>query len=316
MTPTQKGSLRLFRFSGVDVYVHWSWALVAVFEIQSRSGHYNSLAWNVLEYLALFAVVLLHEFGHSLACRQVGGQAEKIVLWPLGGVAYVRAPPRPAATLWSIAAGPLVNLGLLLLALGGLAAMRAIESGPFYPNAVAFFSALAYINAGLLIFNLLPIYPLDGGQILRALLWFLLGRARSLMVASAIGFIGVAALAVLAVIWRSLWVGIMALFVMLSCWRGLQHARKMASMDRLPRHPGFACPSCKAAPVVAALWGCGRCSHEFDTFASRGQCPNCALPFETTSCPECGHAHPMSEWIMAPTAPGSPNQGQNGAIRS
>ena len=54
-----------------------------------------------------------HEFGHALACRQVGGSANQIILWPLGGVAYVNPPQRPGATLWSIAAGPLVNVALL-----------------------------------------------------------------------------------------------------------------------------------------------------------------------------------------------------------
>jgi hypothetical protein len=65
-----------------------------------------------------FLIVTLHEFGHALACRQVGGQANQIVLWPLGGVAYVDPPPRPGATLWSIAAGPLVNVVLLPILLG------------------------------------------------------------------------------------------------------------------------------------------------------------------------------------------------------
>ena len=113
MTPTRKGSFHLFRFAGIDVYLHWSWLVVGAFEIQNRMSGYSSLTWNVLEYLALFVIVLLHEFGHALACRQVGGQANQIVLWPLGGVAYVAPPPRPGATLWSIAAGPLVNAALL-----------------------------------------------------------------------------------------------------------------------------------------------------------------------------------------------------------
>jgi Zn-dependent protease len=101
-----QGSIRLFRFSGINVFLHWSWFLVAVYEIQSRAGRYSSVTWNVLEYLGLFLIVLLHEFGHAFACRQVGGRADRIVLWPLGGVAYVDPPPRPGATLWSIAAGP------------------------------------------------------------------------------------------------------------------------------------------------------------------------------------------------------------------
>src|SRR6201982_2720653 len=113
MLRSRKGSIRLFEFAGIEVFLHWSWFLVAVYEIQSRSGRYSSILWNILEYLALFLIVLLHEFGHALACRQVGGNANRIVLWPLGGVAYVDPPPRPGATLWSIAAGPLVNVVLV-----------------------------------------------------------------------------------------------------------------------------------------------------------------------------------------------------------
>src|SRR6476659_5636356 len=115
MTPTRKGSFHLFRFAGIDLYLHWSWFVVGALEIENRASGYSSLTWNVLEYLALFVIVLLHEFGHSLACRQVGGKADQIVLWPLGGVAYVAPPPRPGATLWSIAAGPLVNLVLVFI---------------------------------------------------------------------------------------------------------------------------------------------------------------------------------------------------------
>src|SRR5215471_16039850 len=110
-----QGSIRLFRFSAVTVSLHRSWFLAAVFEIHGAIGHYSSLVWNVAEYLCLFLIVLLHEFGHALACRQVGGIANRIVLWPLGGVAFVNPPPRPGATLWSIAAGPLVNVVLLPL---------------------------------------------------------------------------------------------------------------------------------------------------------------------------------------------------------
>src|SRR3954451_511875 len=113
MPTARQGSIHLFRFAGVDLFLHWSWFLVGIYEIQSRAGRYSSIVWNVLEYLALFLIVALHEYGHALACRQVGGRANQIVLWPLGGVAYVDPPPRPGATLWSIAAGPLVNVGLM-----------------------------------------------------------------------------------------------------------------------------------------------------------------------------------------------------------
>ena len=93
------GSFRLFKVFGISVYMHWSWLLVAFFEIQYRVNLYSSQAWNVAEYVALFGIVLLHEFGHALACRSVGGQANQIVLWPLGGIAFVNPPARPGALI-------------------------------------------------------------------------------------------------------------------------------------------------------------------------------------------------------------------------
>src|SRR6266853_2130003 len=118
MTSIRQGSIHLFRFAGIDLFLHWSWFLVAAFEISNRAKSYSSLTWNVLEYLSLFLIVMLHEYGHALACRQVSGNANRIVLWPLGGVAYVDPPPRPGATLWSIAAGPLVNVALVPILTG------------------------------------------------------------------------------------------------------------------------------------------------------------------------------------------------------
>src|SRR5580698_7307726 len=111
--PTREGSFKLFTLAGIGVYVHWLWFVMAVVSFQSRTHVYSSLIWNVAEYLSLFLIVLIHEFGHQLACRSVGGQTHDIVLWFLGGVAYVSPPPRPSAELWSIAAGPLVNVVLI-----------------------------------------------------------------------------------------------------------------------------------------------------------------------------------------------------------
>ena len=113
--PQTSGCVRLAKVAGITLYLHWSWFLVAVVEINWRRAAYASLAWNAAEYLALFGIVLLHEFGHALACRQVGGQADRIVLWPLGGIAFVSPPPRPGAVLWSIAAGPLVTQAAVVM---------------------------------------------------------------------------------------------------------------------------------------------------------------------------------------------------------
>src|SRR5262245_2890442 len=148
------GTIRLFKFAGIEVFLHWSWFLVAVYEIQRRE-RYSSVTWSVLEYVALFAIVTLHEFGHALACRQVGGRADQIVLWPLGGVAYVNAPPRPGATLWSVAAGPLVNVALIPVF--GVA-LLLYASGPS-SDFTMFLGELGLIILGLRFVDFLPIYP-------------------------------------------------------------------------------------------------------------------------------------------------------------
>jgi Zn-dependent protease len=298
MPSTRQGSIHLFRFSGVDVFLHWSWFLVAAFEIQNRKGSYSSVTWNVLEYLALFLIVLLHEFGHALACRQVGGRADRIVLWPLGGVAYVDPPPRPGATLWSIAAGPLVNVALLPILFVAVTLGRSSGIPSTAPDLYALLQAVSWINRGLLIFNILPIYPLDGGQIFRSLLWFVLGRSRSLLVATIIGLIGAVGFIGLALYVRSVWLGAIAIFMLMNCWGGLQHARALLQFSKLPRRDGFACPACKTAPPVGDYWKCGKCGNAFDTFQTHASCPSCSTQFDQTRCLDCGRISPMNDWMV------------------
>lgn len=296
MPTSRQGSIRLFRFSEIDVFLHWSWFLLAFYEINARKGRYSSIGWNVAEYLALFLIVTLHEFGHSLACRQVGGQANQIVLWPLGGVAYVNPPQRPGATLWSIAAGPLVNVVLapIIMGIGRVSLLWGWYAA--VPDLRTLIHAIFYIDVGLLIFNILPIYPLDGGQILRALLWFVLGRARSLMVATILGFVGIAAFFGFALWSHDSWLGVIAVFMLMNCWSGLQHARALLQFAKLPRRFGFACPACKASPPTGDYWKCGKCGQAFDSFHTGAVCPHCATPYATTKCLDCGATYPMNEW--------------------
>jgi len=294
--PTHQGAIRLFRLAGIDVFLHWSWFVVAIYEVQVRSGDYSSPVWNVLEYLALFGIVTMHEFGHSLACRQVGGVAERIVLWPLGGVAYVRPPQRPGATLWSLAAGPLVNVALVPVFMGLGFMGRLLGWWGAYPDLLQLLRAVSFMNLTILVFNLLPVYPLDGGQILRSLLWYGLGRARSLMAATVLGFMGVLALVALAVRVQSVWLGIMAAFVALNCWSGFQQARRLSELAKLPRHSGLACPSCQSAPPVGPFWGCHLCGQALDSFEARGRCPYCSAPFDAAHCVDCGSVHAVAAW--------------------
>ena len=172
------------------------------------------------------------------------------------------------------------------------------------PNLYRFIESIWTINIGLLVFNLMPVYPLDGGQILRSLLWFVFGRARSLMDRKRYWLH-----------WRrrsdctcrpgcihfgsASW----ATFILMNCWSGLLHARALARIAKMPRREGFACPVCQTAPPQGALWRCGKCRNAFNTFVTQGVCPNCGTQFASISCPECGNQRPMSEWMAASNVP-------------
>ncbi|HXF10857.1 MAG TPA: M50 family metallopeptidase [Desulfuromonadaceae bacterium] len=302
--PTRQGSFKLFRLFGITVYLHWAWFIAIIYLVNQSKG-YDSPVWSVLECLSLFLIVLMHEFGHALACRSVGGRADQIVLWPLGGVAYVAPPQRPAPVLWSIAAGPLVNVALVpvfAILVSISSHLRWYETNP---DLYELFHRLSLINAVLLVFNLLPVFPLDGGQILRSLLWFPFGRANSLLAASIIGFIGVGGLILLALWLQSPWMGVMCVFIVLNCWGGLKQGQALAKIAKAPRRDGFRCPECKALPPMGNFWRCSNCRQPFDTFETHGICPHCSVQYTATSCPECGSLQPLAAWesLMPPPLP-------------
>lgn len=238
------GSYRLFGFRGIDVFVHWSWFVAAYILFNATGG--QDLVGFLAIYCSLFGIVVLHEFGHALACRSVGGEAKHIVLWPLGGVAFVAPPARPGAVLWSIAAGPLVNVvllpvfyGLYYLAAGSLSAAPATPLQ-------SWLYVIAHINLGLLVFNMMPIYPLDGGQIVQSLLWFVVGRAKSLRITAGLGLVIGAVVFVLALLGVSeylpvlrnvsrLMLLLLSAFVAWQAWNGFRVARIMAQQEAIEK---------------------------------------------------------------------------------
>jgi Zn-dependent protease/CBS domain-containing protein len=170
------GNLTLGRLGGVQVRIHWSWLVVfalivwslAATVFPSQNPELSDgvhLAMAVAAALLFFASVLLHELGHAWQARRDGLEIDGITLWLFGGVAQFKgAFPNPGAEFRIAIAGPLVTVilsgGFALLALAGL------------PSAVDGVAAwLGYINLTLLVFNLIPALPLDGGRVLRAALW-------------------------------------------------------------------------------------------------------------------------------------------------
>jgi Zn-dependent protease len=140
-------------------------------------------------------------------------------------VAFVNPPMRPGAMLWSIAAGPLVNVALVPVIWATILAYSAVPVGRQLPDVQQFLHALQVVNMALLVFNVLPIYPLDGGQILQSILWFFVGFARSLQAVSVIGLVvGIVGGGLMFLI-HDYWMVVMAIFVIWQAWRGFQLAR-------------------------------------------------------------------------------------------
>jgi Zn-dependent protease len=221
------GSFKLFQVAGIKVYLHFTWFLVAWYQINSGLYRFHQPVWAAIEYVGLFVIVLLHEFGHAFACRSTGGRADRIILWPLGGLAFVNPPLRPSAVLWSIFAGPLVNVVLFPVLLGFAWMTGRYGFVHISADAHRVLVDLWAINLFLLVFNLLPFYPLDGGQIVRALLWFKIGASRSLRAAAVIGIVGAALLGLFAILQSSIWIGLLAFFIFSQAGAAFQHANNM-----------------------------------------------------------------------------------------
>jgi Zn-dependent protease len=170
----------------------------------------DDLQWAATWIGTLFGLVLLHEYGHCVACRWVGGTADQILMWPLGGLASCHPPRRWTADLVTTLGGPAVN-AILWPVIGGVlwavlpAAVRwnAIIFNPLSPKGAAFYVQLAdgtqpywlfalwtlYLtNGALLLFNmLLCMYPMDSGRTVRDLLWPRLGYRKATMIMAVVG---------------------------------------------------------------------------------------------------------------------------------
>ena len=331
------GSFKLFKIFGITVFLHWTWFLLFFLRVGFYSNLFNQPYWDVMLVLSLFAIVLMHEFGHALACRSVGGKAERIVLWPLGGVAFVQPPWRPGAMLWSIVAGPLVNVLLIPITIGLYSAavhifppmqlpqlIHFLFETPISSDSIMYFRALMFINLVLLIFNILPIYPLDGGKIFWSLLWFFLGDARALRVASTIGVVGSIALVGFLLFssggsgGNNIHLIALGAFLVWQAVIGFMQAGKLAAAAKIPRHAQYLCPACRKPARAGDFWQCGNCQSRFDMFAGRGHCPSCGADYMNLQirCPDCGSPSRVSDWFTAATVdPINPGTGNFPAAR-
>lgn len=167
-----KWSYRIARVAGIDVRVHVTFLLLpAYFGFVGWQEAGLTGALNELSFIgALFLCVLLHEFGHALAGRHYGIRTPDITLLPIGGVARMESiPEKPSMELVIAVAGPAVNVAIALALALILALTGGILEGPDSTLRIQLHNMLV-VNCGLVLFNMIPAFPMDGGRVLRALL--------------------------------------------------------------------------------------------------------------------------------------------------
>ncbi|MBA4387647.1 MAG: hypothetical protein C0404_06675 [Verrucomicrobia bacterium] len=169
-------SLYLGRVAGISIRLHWILLIFWAFDLVSiLQAGYPVWIWP-MSILISFGCILLHEFGHCFAARAVGGHADHILLWPLGGLAYCDSPGHWRAKFLVSAGGPLVTLTLIALALTVSFAVPGLSRDTVgYPLRYAY-AILIDWQIWLLVFNLIPIYPMDGGRMCHAALWRILQK--------------------------------------------------------------------------------------------------------------------------------------------
>lgn len=186
-----KRSLPLGKISGIPIFVHWSFAAILVYVayigVTEEFGVWGTL-WYLMLVLAVFGCVLLHELGHSLSARRYGIGTEDITLLPIGGLARLeRMPRKPMQELVIAVMGPAVNV-VIALVLGLLYIILYGFEFKLPPHSLeTFIGGLTFVNGLLVVFNMIPAFPMDGGRVLRALLSFKLSYVKATQIASLVG---------------------------------------------------------------------------------------------------------------------------------
>ncbi len=228
-------NLKVARIQGINLYLHWTFWLLPLWVILTWRDDELFPLWMYLSLIALlFVCVVLHEFGHALMAREFGIRTRNIILSPLGGMAQMeRMSQKPWEEFCIAVAGPLVNV-VIAAVLGGVYLAGAIVApGMIETTAWQFLGLLVGLNVVMILFNMIPAFPMDGGRVLRAILSSSMGILKGTRVAVAIGtvlaiILGAAGLLLLG----NPWLPVIALFVVMA---GRQELAMLEATERRRR---------------------------------------------------------------------------------
>jgi Zn-dependent protease len=222
-----RSSLKVASIFGIEVRIHLTFLLFLAwiwFSYYQVAG-FEGAVQGVLFILALFACVLLHEFGHAFAARGFGIETPDITLLPIGGVARLsRIPEKPWQELVVAIAGPLVNVVIAAALIFVIHTNATLEQLEYLESPrIELLAKLASVNVMLVLFNLIPAFPMDGGRVLRALLAMAMPYARATQIAAWIGQ-GLAVVFAIVGIFVNPWLIFIAFFI----FAGAQQEAAMA----------------------------------------------------------------------------------------
>lgn len=216
---------------GIRIRIHLLFILFILFRLISSSGGF---LWTAQWLTVLFGSVFLHELGHCFAARYVGGRADQILMWPLGGLASVDAPRLPWPQFVTVVCGPLVNLVLVVFAYFTMtwgAPADLVSWNPFgfgvpvlggHSSIYLWLFVIHQINLILLLFNLWPMYPMDGGRMLQCALWKKLGYQRSMLITTTIGMVAAILMGLYGLANKEYLLLVIALFGYITCYQERQ----------------------------------------------------------------------------------------------
>ena len=188
-------AFQIATLSGIPLRVHITFVLLVIYLAVQSIGR-GGATGTLFALLGLFASVVLHELGHSRVAQHFRYPVHDITLFPIGGVASIEGSPRPRHELYIAIAGPVVSFALALcfagiVALrGGAQQLTALFESPAFAShylANSPLLALCYANAMLVLFNLIPAFPMDGGRVLRAVLGLRFGKKKATKIAGRVG---------------------------------------------------------------------------------------------------------------------------------
>ncbi|WP_323789549.1 site-2 protease family protein [Psychroserpens sp.] len=236
-----KANLGLGRVSGIKIIVHWTFFfLIAwiVFEELKRGGNTASIMFNIAFVLAVFLCVVLHELGHALMAKRFGIKTHSITLLPIGGMASLEyLPESPKQELLIVLAGPLVNVVIaallfFMIPIQDFMHLNFTETFEVLMSfsLPSFLFFLFVVNVGLVVFNFIPAFPLDGGRILRALLAMNMNRVKATQIAASIGQFTAVVFLLIGLLYNPFLIFI-ALFIFLGAYGENRMVQQLALLD-------------------------------------------------------------------------------------